>query len=52
MCVGCANVSIPRPPLPTDGFADPRPCPICGKVGHYFYDTLAHLDTLLEETNE
>jgi len=51
MCIGCVNVSIPRPPLPMDGFADPNPCPFCGKAGHYFYDTLAHIDALLEETN-
>jgi hypothetical protein len=43
------NVSVPRQPLPTDGKPDPNPCPVCGKTGHYFYDTLQHIDDLLDE---
>lgn len=26
------------------------PCPICGEAEHYFYDTRAHLDELLDDT--
>jgi rubredoxin len=49
--IGLPIDAIPRPPKTDDGLPATQPCPICGLIGHRFYDTMKHIDDIIGDTN-